>query len=267
MRITGGRDGRGSVRDRPGGAAGTLQSRSMPSPSSPASPSVPHWSLGGTVVTCARTPFAATLDLATPEHGLSIDGPDAVGDHLLGLDIGASAAPSDHWLRGRDITAVYEPADDRRLRATAMWRRLDDHPGGIAWEVVVSAQTALLEAMADVAVVSSAAADRVAWAGADSRWQHAATGDSIPDTATRILLRRRRSSLLVAVHPADARGIVVATANDRARVACRLFAAALEKGVLLRSRVLAAIGPAADDEAWAARLGDAFAASPAPLTT
>jgi hypothetical protein len=239
----------------------------MSSPSSAPPSAVARWSLAGSVATCAQAPFAATLDLAAPEHGLAIDGPDAAGDRLLGLDIGAAPALADHWLRGRDITAVYEPADARRLRATAMWRRLDDLPGGIAWEAVVSAQTSVLEAVADVAVVSSAAADSVAWAGADSRWQQGATADPIPDSATRILLRRRQSSLLVAVHPADARGIVVERVHQRLRVACRLFAAALEKGVLLRSRVLAAVGPADADEAWATRLADAFAASPPPLTT
>jgi hypothetical protein len=240
----------------------------MSPPSSAPPSSVALWSLSGTVATCERAPFSASLDLAAPTRGLAIDGPDATGDHLLGLDLGPADALSDHWLRGRDITAVYEPADASRLRATAMWRRLDDPSEfGIAWEVVVSAQTSLLETEADVAVVSSAVADSVAWADAESRWLCSEAADAIPDSATRILLKRRRSSLLLAVHPADARGIVVTRAGDGVRVACRLFAAALEKGVLLRSRVLAAIGPADGDESWATRVADAFAASQPPLTT
>ena len=46
-----------------------------------------------------------------------------------------------------------------------------------------------------------------------------------------------------------------------------LLAAPLEKGVLLRSRVVAAIGPERNDEAWADRVLQTFAASPPPLAT
>ena len=46
-----------------------------------------------------------------------------------------------------------------------------------------------------------------------------------------------------------------------------LFASAIEKGVLLRGRVLAAVGPHDLDEGWASSLLAAFVASPPPLTT
>jgi hypothetical protein len=36
---------------------------------------------------------------------------------------------------------------------------------------------------------------------------------------------------------------------------------------LFRGRVLAAVGPRQDDEAWASRLASEFAAAPPPLTT
>jgi hypothetical protein len=55
--------------------------------------------------------------------------------------------------------------------------------------------------------------------------------------------------------------------GKRSVVECWLFSTALEKGVLLRSRVLAAIGPAADATLWAADLAASFAASPPMLTT
>ncbi|MFM7412364.1 MAG: hypothetical protein ACKO6E_04050 [Planctomycetota bacterium] len=73
--------------------------------------------------------------------------------------------------------------------------------------------------------------------------------------------------MLVAVHPVDLRRIDAEIRDSVARIECRLFASAVEKGVLLRSRVLAAIGPRSGDEAWAAALLAAFAESPAPLTT
>jgi hypothetical protein len=73
--------------------------------------------------------------------------------------------------------------------------------------------------------------------------------------------------VLLAVHPADARTIAVTRREGRVGVACWLFSATLEKGVLLRGRVLAAVGPATGDLAWSARLTGQFAASAAPLST
>jgi putative heme iron utilization protein len=55
--------------------------------------------------------------------------------------------------------------------------------------------------------------------------------------------------------------------GSRTTISCWLFSSAVEKGVLLRSRVLAAIGPTANDTAWAAALAAAFAHSPPILTT
>jgi len=69
------------------------------------------------------------------------------------------------------------------------------------------------------------------------------------------------------VHADDGLGISVRPAGERARVECRLFGDALEKGVLLRSRVLAAVGPAADDTAWADRLVRGYVALPPMLDT
>jgi hypothetical protein len=63
------------------------------------------------------------------------------------------------------------------------------------------------------------------------------------------------------------RHIDIDRAGDLLRVRCWLFSTAIEKGQLFRSRVLAAVGPARDDEAWAGGLGSAFAAAPPPLTT
>ena len=77
----------------------------------------------------------------------------------------------------------------------------------------------------------------------------------------------RDGSVLLAVHPADSRGLFVHRQDARARIACWLFSAAAEKGVLFRGRTLAAVGPAADDTAWATKLWAAFLAAPPMLTT
>lgn len=185
---------------------------------------------------------------------------------MLGVNLSSLA---DHWLRGADLVATYEPDDPRRLRSTAMWRSHGRHEGVASWELIVSAQTALLETDVAVDVWSDIAADSLVWSpgGDASRWRPIAAGGALPDSAAAILARRAGSSCLIAVHPADARRIDIEPSAGRCGVTCRLFAAPLEKGVLLRSRVVAAIGPGTSDEAWADRVLRVFATSPLPLAT
>lgn len=224
------------------------------------------WMLADLVATARAAATVARLDLAAPAAGLTVDGAGA--DHLLGVDLrGPCGGPADHWVRGTDLVATYEPDDPRRLRATAMWRLV---PAAVAaWELVVSAQTALLHADPALAIVSDVACDAAWWttAAAGSRWTPLGEPRRLPDEAAAVLLRRATTAALVAVHPQDPRRIAVATAGGRARVECGIFPAAIEKGVILRSRVLAAVGPAAGAEAWAADLCATFAASPPFLDT
>ena len=219
---------------------------------------------------------AATLDLDAAASGIRLVGCQAAEtDALLGIDLGGRARLTDHWIRGGDVTAVYESDDDRRLRTLAMWRLISAPAGTQAWVLVLSAQTSLLETMADVGVVSRVRGDLD---------MHAANGagrlEFVPGgtgaTSTAVLVRLPASaaglqdtlrSLLVAVHPED-RGRLTATASaGRVDIGCRLFPTPLEKGVLLRSRVLAAVGPRANDTAWAAEMMKEFAASPPLLST
>ena len=221
------------------------------------------------------------LDLAAPALGLAVTSASGRVDHLLGLDLAplasgqAAASPlTDHWLRGADVTAVYEPVDPRRLRATVMWRPFEATGPATAWEAVVSAQTALVESDGTIAVGCDVPATELLWSAAasrDMRWRPFSAEAVLPGEATCILVRRpdaaAATSVLVAVHPVDARRIVTRGIDGRVRITCQLFSTSLEKGVLLRSRVLAAIGPAMNDTAWAEPLVAAFAASTPPLTT
>lgn len=207
------------------------------------------------------------LDPAAPLQGLDVR---HAGHHdrLLALDLGTTAVVPpvlDRWRRGRDVTVVVEPNDARLLRATVTWRYLPEAGDIDAWEAVVSAQTSLLASDATVAVVSECAAADVLVAGSPG-WTRSA-GGTLPATVTAALVRRPATSVLVAVHPADLRQVDLAISDAVARIGCTLFAAAIEKGVLLRGRVLAAVGPRSLDEEWAARLLAAFAASPPPLNT
>lgn len=206
------------------------------------------------------------LDVALPRNGLELRSSSNDRDTVLAVELSSLA---DHWLRGADLVAAYEPDDPRRLRSTVMWRAHGSREGVVSWEVVVSAQTSLLETEVSVAVRSDVAADTLLWStgGEASPWRSIASATALPEGAAAVLARRQGSSCLIAVHPADARRIDIDRSAGRCGVSCKLFAAPLEKGVLLRSRVVAALGPAVGDEAWADQVLRAFASSPPPLTT
>lgn len=223
------------------------------------------WSHADRVATVRAAGTEGRLDLAAPEAGLEIATADGV-DRLLGVDLhGAAGAPVDQWARGGDLVAIYEPDDPRRLRATAMWRV--GPAASAAWELVISAQTALLHADAALAVVSDVAGGDVHWAAADGRWMPLAESRPLPPEAVTVLVRRAATAAVVAVHPQDPRRIVVAGTDGRVRIRCGIFPAAIEKGVILRSRMLAAVGGARGAESWAADACAAFAASPPFLDT
>lgn len=193
------------------------------------------------------------------------------GDALLGVDLRTPCHAGDHWTRGDDLIAIYEPTDARRLRATAMWRpfQVPAASGCNAWELTLSAQTALVQSDSSLAVTADVADGDLRWSryASGSTWE---SGNESPPDAACLLIRCRAAApapaILIAAHPADARRLLVRRTAGRVEVACWLFSSAIEKGVLLRGRVLAAIGPSAGAEAWAAALATAFAASPPPLT-
>ena len=232
----------------------------MPSPESTA----PSWSIVDRIATAAA---GGRLDLDAPARGIVLP----AGDALLGIDLRTPCRAGDHWVRGDDLIAIYEPADPRRLRATAVWRPLHVPDAGAchAWELTLSAQTAIVHSDAALAVTADLADGDLRWSGAapNARWT---SGAELPTDAAGILIRRRTATpapaVLFAAHPADARRLLVRRTAGRLGVACWLFSSALEKGVLLRGRVLAAVGPGESAEAWATALLTAFAEFPPPLT-
>ena len=223
-------------------------------------------------MTDAGSVIPAAVDLDQPRHGITLSGEGVSSPRtLLGLDLRSECRLTDHWVRGDDVTAVYESADARHLRTTAMWRQHASDAATRAWELVASAQTSLLQSDSVLAVVSEIDATDILWGTCTDgtvQW-HA---DPSPD-ATCVLLGRsgatdsNSTSVLVAAHPGDARRMTARRDGTRVVVECWLFSTELEKGVLLRSRVLAAVGPAADATRWAGDLAAKFAASPPMLTT
>lgn len=251
----------------------------------------PAWSIEALVARSSAAACGAdapaTIRLDDAAAGIAIDVGEQPTMHLLGLVLDPAmrpaaagppggAPPADHWARGDDVVAVYEPADPRSLRATAMWRRWAcRHPGVAAWELVVSCQTSLLESDATVIVRSTLpdAADVMDAERPSDRSVADRRGGGSAATAAALLVRTADGpSVLVAVHPLDAGRLTIRPAGegpsiDTPAIECHLFPSRVEKGVLLRGRSLAAVGPREDDTAWAARLLAAFRDSPPPLST
>jgi len=239
-------------------------------------PSRAAWSLAGAIATCAAESPPSAIDLGRLRQGIALHHPDLrEPDGLLGLDLGSPSHRVDAWCRGADLVAVYDTDDGPRVRTTAMWRAAPAWLAGAAprgaWcrEAVVSAQTALLEAEPRIAVVADVAGGavrQVAFLGAGLR----AVAVSAARPHGCIVNWSDGRGLLFLVHPGDAADVGFEAAGGRVRIAARLFPAAVEKGVLVRSRVVAAVGSApgpGEVPAWAEGIAAAFAASPPVLTT
>lgn len=207
-------------------------------------------------------PVTAVIDLNAPRQGIACG-----GDRLLGLDLRSRCPASDHWIRGGDVVAVYEPDDPRCLRATALWRNRATS-GIVAWDLIVSATTSRQESDTSLAVVSDVTTAEIVWGRVNEdrlQWENAES-----PAAGCLLIRRPKplgGSVFLAVHPADSRSLLVRRAGTRACVESWLFSAAAEKGVLFRGRAVAALGPTAEDTSWAERLWHDFVAAPPMLTT
>lgn len=231
------------------------------------------WSLTRRCATCTAGEKTCRLDLDRPGVGVEVPLPGGATDRLLGIEFMAPSECRDAWCRGGDLTAVCETAPGQ-LRATAMWRAAPPWFDAAAFpeiwccEVVVSTQTALLESVPRVAVVADAAGGRIApVAFHDGRLDLFPAPGRAP--VGFLLARPDARDLLFVVHPNDVHAVEAGPVGDRVRGAALLFPAYVEKGVLLRSRVLAALGPkaaATDVGAWAAEVAAAFAASPPVLS-
>ena len=233
---------------------------------------LPRWTLSSLMATADGT--GPTLNLADVAAGICVSG----SVQALGLAMPAGQQPVDLWARGPDLTAVYEPSDDRRLRVTAMWRLGDagSEHGIRSSELVLSAQTSLLSSDAELTVLATASgASALAageWTAEGLAWQ------SAPSDTTRCLrltlagAAQAAACLQLAIHPDDA-GVIEVDRDSAGtcRIRCRLFPSNVEKGVLLRSRVLMAVWPndtaSGGTESWTAELLQAFAGSEPILAT
>jgi hypothetical protein len=250
---------------------------------------VPRWQLENDVARLRFPRVQAELALTAPDGGLgriSCAGSPIDGLRLLALTSPAARKTSsarlvESFARGGDLIARYADWPEVAMQAQLTWRTASPFFANVlaAIELVVSVETSLLDSCPTMAIVTHVPAQAglnlpvrgsEAFAEIDRGQVPAGTA------ATGCYLFRLdnpRSSLVQAVHPVDAptnrlEPLPDSTGGETNNYLLRheLFAARLEKGVILRARVLAALIERESDEAAAKALYDAFLDQPLPLT-
>lgn len=254
----------------------------------------PPWQLQGHAARLNWRSLTGRIDLARPDEGLRLErcqdrelGPL----QLLGVVLPGAAraaeppsaeSPADAYVRGADLIATYDPADERPFRTQVYWRSVESFAAssGIrAVELHVSVQTDLLDSRPEVRVVSQlppAEVQRLA-DPEDGAFEglplDAARGAELDASGAPgcLLFRFARLPFSYAemIHPADFRRLELKSpsAQPRAlRLEHLLFPGHLEKGVILRGRLRAALLAREDDAQQALACYREFVAEEPPLT-
>ena len=216
--------------------------------------------------------LVATLDLERPERGLqalAVDG-DPLGDvQLLAVQLSpvlpatgqSTVRPTivDSFARGDDMAVTYAERPQPAMQTQVYWRAHQPAGAIAAVELLVSVQTGLLDSCPHVSTSSRLVEGEVL-----PLENVAAPG------ATLFRLHGGKLSYAEVAHPSGDCVSDVHRANSAqgtAHISHRLFQDRLEKGVILRARVLGVLIDQADDERLATRLLAEFLRTPAPLTT
>jgi hypothetical protein len=223
------------------------------------------------------------LDPAAGLTRLHLDKRPFAGVHPLQVDLQRvetqRAAEIDFYVRGNDLIANYAERPAPAMRTQIYWRSAPLSADGAlaAVEVLVSVQTDLLDSCPQVVMQSQIAAcetlrlvdaERGAFAPAGERLAVSAS-DGQPQCYL-FRLDACKYSYAEMVHPASAARSELQLARKGGgtlgRLRHQLFAEWLEKGVILRSRVMGLVVDRQGDEAAVARQFAALAIAEPPLT-
>lgn len=231
-----------------------------------------NWQLEGHVAKLSAAGCEISVDIARPSSGLcwrqnSTLPVDAF--HILCVELESheaiEAASVDAFTRGRDLVATYAERPPRHVRAQVYWRSLSaeefapDHSSSIsaAFDLILSVNTSVLDEDPQSIVRSSiASAAEIVNVGKAPGCFLARLGGA-------------KLSYVEMVHPTDyeqSEAFLDDSASPRAQFSHRLFAQRLEKGVILRARVRAALVERRNDEVIALAAYQHFAAAEPPLT-
>jgi hypothetical protein len=246
------------------------------------------WHAADNSVRLELTRFLASVHPLAPSAGLSdirIDGEPQAGLRLLGLELPSARSPSaapqiEHYTRGGDLIATYHDWPAPAMRSQVYWRATSHELNGAiaAIEWVVSVQTSLLDSCPQLSAGSTLSASEVLHLVDAERGTFATASLGQPDTDSTsrpncylFRLADGRTSYAEMVMPTDSqasRCMCGSTDDPRhVRLTHRLFADRLEKGVILRARILGVFVDRADDRAIIAWHYADFLAEKLPLTT
>lgn len=247
-------------------------------------PDAGHWTFRHPVAELCCGPLSAHVDITKAQGGLqhiSVQSQSIAGS-LLSLSSGSAAAwpaaLADAYVRGNDLVATYAPAIDWPYAPSVYWR-VDsigsDRNTLAALSLLVSIQTDLLDTHPLVRVTSQLSAEEVLLLGVGESGKTSAVPvrgrQTIrPATSPTAILWRLpggQLSLVELAEPNDFRQLAVEHAGGVCRSEWELFAEFLEKGVIRRAQIHAAILPRENDIALATKLCRNLASRPLPLTT
>jgi hypothetical protein len=236
--------------------------------------------------------FSAIVDSRNPAGGLRdvhVDGRELAAFHPLGVALKAveraeAQSSVERYLRGGDLVATYADQPAAAMRTQIYWRAAahERHRAIAAISLVVSVQTSLLDSHPALAarsqLVASEAyrltdAERGTFASILPAVHDEVAADDVDDAPQCYLFRLpgRQYSYAEMVQPSDERhshweGWLHGT-DYRLQLQHELFPRWLEKGVILRARVLGVLLDRQDDKACAAAHWAAFLRDELPLTT
>jgi hypothetical protein len=222
------------------------------------------WQLDGTTARLFGASASATIELAHPEHGAAISLPEnsaePVALQILGIETGKANTPSggrlDAYVRGADLVAIYEESPPAQIRTQCFWRIIEPNHFApqnasevvVALDLILSVNTSLLENNPQSRVSSHIlqTQERFELVRDENKQlefravKESSTHEAERSTGTGCFLYRCGStefSFVQMVHPVDFNGAWV----EAETISHQLFQQRLEKGVILRSRVRAAV--------------------------
>jgi hypothetical protein len=246
------------------------------------------WNVADHVAQLHIPRFSATIDLSRPElglHNLLADGA-AISGSLLQLDWREDGSDGldnvEHYVRGNDLIVAYPSQDARRLRGKFYWRATSAHlPSALAAiELIAAVETELLDVQPALSLRSEFIAseafqltdvERGTFASLVPKpdRSHIVDATGLPSCFL-CRLPGGRTSYAEMLIPMEGQCSEwngwLSGVDYRLELEHRLFAERLEKGVILKSRILAVILDREDDRSAASDCYDSFLAAELPLT-
>jgi hypothetical protein len=247
------------------------------------------WRLQRRQATLHLGPLQARVDLDHPAAGigeLTLSGRPISGARILGLVLPPGAENHNRfveaYLRGNDLIATYAEPAQPALRWQIYWRAVSERfPNALAAvEAIVSVQTGLLDSQPELTLRSDLPTDRAtSWrATADDRFESTAIQAPLARDVVAAEdgwacfscdLREAGGAYVEMVHPDDFNASTLTLAGESTGTTLdhALFDQRLEKGVILRSRILSLFLAEQPTASAIAGFRQTFVDEALPLTT